>query len=540
MTQHILAGEADKIQNFVFRSSRLREVVGGSQLLSRFCEEVPSLLNPPGEGMEIVISAGGSFRILFDNENQARSFGERLAEVYHRATDSALTVAKPVTVNGSFGKASEAAEKELRKEKRRREGWQSQEHMPYIAFCASCGIGLAIDYMAYYDEGPKQYLCAACLNKDAERGSSRHAEEAGSFLGDFYRVALQGMQKPEDLKKAGWPGKKKYSGRSERDPTEDIADYDPRRYVAYLLADGNKMGEIFGECNSSDQMRKLSMGLTDVLRRALAAPANQIMENNNLGRPDFIPTLPLILGGDDLFALIPAPWALDFAQSFCRVYEQEMDKLVKDLGLNVPQPTISAAVVICKSKHPYKLAHEAGETRLKEAKQIGKRAILEDDEHFSTINFEVVLGGGLVINSQSGIVRPTLRPYWVMNKEVTDWGLSIQRIIDQRYKLRTIPNKRLSEIQNLFDLSNIPDKPDDEQWQGKLGRIIGRIKQRNEDQGKYIESGLRKLGGNTEKYWLRIDRDKDAWYGHGLPDLLETWDFALKLNEDRKVYQEDK
>lgn len=541
MTQHILAAEADKIQDFVFRSSRLREVVGGSQLLSRFCEEVPSLLEPSVEGMEIVISAGGAFRILFDNENEAILFGERLAEVYYRATDSSLTVAKPVAVNGSFGKASEDAEKELRRAKRWREGWQSKEHMPYIAFCASCGIGLAVDYMAYYDKGPKQYLCAACLNKDAERGSPRHAEDAESFLGGFYRVVLQGMQKPEDLKKVDWPGKEKYGGRSERDPTEDIADYDPRRYVAYLLADGNKMGDIFGKCNSSDQMKNLSNGLTDVLRRALAAPAKQIMERNNLGRPDFIPVLPLILGGDDLFALIPAPWALDFAQSFCRVYEQEMYKLVKDLGLNVTQPTISAAVVICKSKHPYKLAHEAGETRLKEAKQIGKRATLKDDEQYSTINFEVVLGGRLIINSQSGIMRPTLRPYWVMDEEVFDYGLSIQSIIDQRCKLRTIPSKRLSEIQRLFDLSNIPNRPDDiEPWQGKLERLIGRIKQRNKDQGDRIETALRILGGNAEKYWLRIDRDKDSWYGQSLPDLLEAWDFALKLNEDRKVYQEDK
>jgi hypothetical protein len=75
MTQYLLAAEADKIQDFVFRSSRLREVVGGSQLLSRFCQDVPALLKPPGDCMDIVISAGGGFRILFDDENQARLFG---------------------------------------------------------------------------------------------------------------------------------------------------------------------------------------------------------------------------------------------------------------------------------------------------------------------------------------------------------------------------------------------------------------------------------------------------------------------------------
>jgi hypothetical protein len=37
MTRWLLAAEADQIQDSIFRSSRLREVVGGSQLLTRFC-----------------------------------------------------------------------------------------------------------------------------------------------------------------------------------------------------------------------------------------------------------------------------------------------------------------------------------------------------------------------------------------------------------------------------------------------------------------------------------------------------------------------
>jgi hypothetical protein len=543
MTQYLLAAEADKIQDFVFRSSRLREVVGGSQLLSRFCEEVPSLLKPLGDSMDIVISAGGSFRIIFDEKIQATSFGEQLAEVYHCAMDSTLTIAEPVAINSDFGNASDNAEKALRKAKLWRHGWQSQEHMPYMAFCASCGVGLAVDYRAYNEGSDRQYMCASCLNKNAERERQEQAEEEGSFLGDFYRVVLQELQKPEDPRKVDWPGKKEHSGRSEKDPTEDIADYDPRRYVAYLLADGNRMGEIFGECENSDQMKKLSKGLTNAIRRALAVPTKEIMKNNDLedDKLDFIPVLPLILGGDDLFALIPAPWALDFAQSFCQTYELGIEKLINDLGLKVPRPTISAAVVICKSKHPYKLAHEVGEARLEEAKHIGKCAILKDKENHSTINFEVVLGGRLVIDSPSGNMRPTLRPYWVMNEEPSDWGLSIQSLIDQRFELRNIPNKRLSEIQSFYDLSKIPKKHDEEHidpWQENLKRLISRIRQRNKDQGDDIETALKQLGGNTEDYWLKIDRDEDEWYGHGLPDLLEAWDFALEIKKNRREYLE--
>ena len=56
-----------------------------------------------------------------------------------------------------------------------------------------------------------------------------------------------------------------------------------------------------------------------------------------------VPVLPLILGGDDLFALIPAPYALDFARRFCLAYEEQLKKLVdrgaiSTLNLPLPQP----------------------------------------------------------------------------------------------------------------------------------------------------------------------------------------------------------
>lgn len=68
--------------------------------------------------------------------------------------------------------------------------------------------------------------------------------------------------------------------------------------------------------------------------------------------------------------------------------------------------------------------------------------------------------------------------------------------------------------------------------------MITRIKQRNKSQGDDIETALKQLGGNAEGYWLKIDRDEDEWYGHGLPDLLEAWDFALEITKDRREYQE--
>ena len=531
MAQYLLAAEADKIQDLLFRSARLREVVGGSQLLTRFCWEVPQHLGVSPN--DIIVSDGGGFRILFDTEKDALAFGDKLAEVYRRATGGTLSIAEPVPVNGNFGAISEQAEENLRRAKRWHKGWQEQPHLPYMAFCVSCGIGIAVAYRAYHEGEEAQYLCESCLNKGLERPIGK----LGKFLEDFFAEVV-GV---DGLKQADWPGRQKRRGRDEIDPLEDVADYDPRRYVAYLLADGNDMGKAFSSCQTPEQMRALSTGLSKVVYKALAEPTQTIMQKNPLDdRPDFIPVLPLIMGGDDLFALIPASWAIDFAQRFCQAYEQGMRELFDEIELqDVPAPTVSATVVICKSKHPYRLAHEAGEIRLKEAKRVGKRLILDEQQPGSTVNFEVVLGGRLVIESSTGTMRPTLRPYWVDDSIPQGWGLPVKRLIEQRYELRDIPNKRLSELRDLYDDPPASSKKEDlDTWQARLNRLRTRIG-RKEAHKAALDTVLAELGGGDSS-WYRVDRHpEDAWHGHGLPDLLEVWNFALCLDKGRQEYEEE-
>lgn len=525
----LLAAEADKIQDFVFRSSRLKEVVGGSQLLTRFCQKVPELLLPHHEGtsVDIIVNEGGAFRIVFDRQDQAVAFGEELAEVYHLATDSSLTVAEPVEINGDFGTANLQADENLRRAKRWRESWRGQEQMPYMAFCESCGIGIAETYQKD-NEGQSRYLCASCLYKKAEE-----AEKLGVFLEPFYEkvMALNG----KDLVTADWPG------RGDNDPTQDVAVYDPRDYLAYLLADGNDMGKIFSECKKLDQMQKLSRKLKEVMREALAEPTKKIIENNPLEkRKNFIPVLPLIMGGDDLFALIPAPWALDFAKCFCRVYEQKIAEFMEEICLTGVQPTISAAVVICKRKYPYKIAYQVGHACLKEAKGLSK------EKNRSIINYELLKGGSLSYKFIEKEIRPTLRPYWATEENMPGWGLSIQRLLDQRRELGSIPNKRLSELQNLYDLENLPDSFRQEEfplWKIKLEKFLNRLKERSEVKAaNLVETSLRVLGqaDAQEDGWLyRVTRQRGSqWWGHGLPDLLEVWDFALELDRRRSEYEE--
>lgn len=544
MKKYLLAAEADKIQDFIFRSARLREVAGGSMLLARFCSKVKEgLLSKEENRPEIVISEGGSFRLVFDNEEDALAFGKELAEVYRLAAGGPLSVAEPVSYEeekDEFLQKNKEAEKKLREAKRRRQGWQNTEQFPFLAYCSSCGTGLAKEYASYHKDERPAYLCASCLAKSSERPF----QNGEDFLGRF-AMAI-GFSEADCV----WPGQKKYCGRTERDPLEDIADYDPRRYVAYLLADGNDMGRLFSACTTTEQMRTLSDGLEEVMWSALACPAKKAMKYppDERERDGFIPVYPLLLGGDDLFALIPAPWALDFATRFCREYEAGMQELLKRTELpslnKVMKPTVTAVVVICKSNYPYTQAHQAGKALLEKAKQSSKMQALEKGDNFSAVDFEVITGSRMFKDKEKEKrIRPTLRPYRAGNNGAPEeWGKPVDLLIRQRKELKSIPRRRLSQLNELYEEQRLPETLQESElrsWRDRLEALLARL-ERQEEQKKKILNALKAMGDEEKNdYWFSVDRTGETWHGHAMPDLLRVWDFALDLEVNPKDYEEE-
>ncbi len=542
--RYLLAAEADKIQEFIFRSSRLREVVGASQLLSRFCEEgaLPLLKKHGGEpNTDILVNDGGSFRIVFrggDAESRVQAFGADLAELYRLSVGGSLSVAEPVRWEGPFQEANELAGRALRRAKNHREGSVAEVHMPYMAFCASCGVGLAETYGRLFKEPTDargRYLCATCQTKAQERWDTRFG-----FLRSFLVQVigsedyLHHFSSPEDA--------------------DDVAAYDLRKqnYVAYLVADGNGMGKTFGQCNEL-QIKNLSDGLTEAVLSSLAEVTRNLIARVEL-RPNkadtkTVPVLPLILGGDDLFVLIPSAYALDFARRFCLAYEKTVGELAKDMG--EPKPTVAAAVVICKSKYPYALAHRRAHQLLEEAKRQCKQLAAEKGVHLSAVNFEVILGNRLAgqgeeDKEQWGVVRPSLKPYWATDAppaEAAEYGISLSALLQQRFALKDLPQKRLAEVRAAF--THLPDelkvgnrKKELAQWEKiYLERPFVRSGFNQELWDAMRDLGQESVEGETKHHWLETRRNGKSPLAHGLPDLIETWDFAQDLEKSPEDYE---
>ena len=558
----LLAAEADQIQDLIFRSAKLREVVGGSQLLARFCREAPdaiaaALTGGGLSGPDRLVSDGGAFRLLLDDRESALNVAELLAEAYRRCVGGHLSVAPPVPCPADgFQQASEQAQQALATAKRRRAGAAASRHLPHAAFCETCGVGLAEQYgvrrpwirdqAAVPRESDKResleelgnpsdpgaYRCADCAAKFAEPFRSGKTGLMGRFrraVHDHISDELVVLREPD-----------------QRDWPEEFGSLHPKRYVAYLAADGNAMGQAFGRCARPEQLQRLSADLTDALRDALAEQCARLINtepvaktlarsapNRHSRRSMVMPLLPLILGGDDLFALLPAPWAIDCARRLVASYERAMSEAIErlDLGADLPRPTLSVAVVFCKANYPHRFAHQRCEHELKQAKRAAH--LQPATEAASVLSYGVItgneVGGGQ--ESASGHYRPTLAPFILRPSAMED---DLSRTVMARRTLDVLPQKRRVELAYLFD-----DPPTDEPslatWNQRLAALRARIA-RDHGHGRALTQTLRALGAHEgqEDAWRSVPRYGDGeaqGMGHGLPDVLRLWEFLKEIPE---------
>src|SRR5690554_4228846 len=513
--KYLFVAEADKIQDLLFRSSKLREVSGGSQMLEDFCRNSVPQLAGKFVG-DILISAGGSFRILFDKKAKAKKFGGYLAELYRRELDGTVTIGELVEVK-SEKEAITIAQKNLRKAKHFGKLPLSVEQIPYMAICASCGVSLAKIYKKRYEDENEKYLCSVCDKKSKARDCLKR-----TFLSRFYSYVANEEWEGYDFLK----------------DVETMAHLEARNYVAYLMADVNDMGVVFSSCDSFKELETLSSTLDKVMQLSLAMATKDVIRTINglrEGGPkkslDFIPVLPLIMAGDDLFALIPAQWSLDFSRRFCEEFERKMEQSLKDKEIyNGLSPTISVSVVICKEKFPYTIAYGIGEEMLNAAKKAAKR------KKTSQISFRVVT------ESVTGKSRKEEQQFVAGYPAYSTKELKI--LIDHRFELRetVLPARRRAQLQSLFykaeELNSLSDRTPFERMKNEwLPELEGVLRRLDPIPQKKVRKALKDLGDpSTGYYW----RDIDNVFYHQLPDLLQIWDFAHSLTIEPSENEEVK
>lgn len=375
MSRILLAAEANRIQDLIFRSSRLREVTGGSDALEEFWRGAASLAEGDGTRAQVLVHAGGKLRVVFEGDAaalRAERFARDLADLYAMRIGGRLSVATWVE-NGECDDVVLWRQAGRRLAERTAAGSEpaASPGLPYVQPCTSCGVEPAATFAA--EDGAE--VCHACNARRAGRDPFRNR-----FMALLHpATGTEGAAN----RRAEVPEAPAGMGGLADLPSElEVGALDGRRRVAYLLADGNGFGTLFREAAGEglQAIETLSAAVSRAGTLALAAATRRLLHNlPESSRPrrtvgavsddplgPLSPVLPLITGGDDVFALIPAPWAFWFAQEFAKEFVAHLREKAQRVV------TVSCALVFCKETFPYRFAHEVGETALAAAKRVAR------------------------------------------------------------------------------------------------------------------------------------------------------------------------
>ena len=132
--------------------------------------------------------------------------------------------------------------------------------------------------------------------------------------------------------------------------------------------------------------------LDGVVKAAVAAAWRDV-EDYAHGR-QAPPVVPVLVGGDDLTVYVEGTFAIPFAESYVRHYEQLTgeDELLKQLAVvaGAPKPgplTASAGVAIVGRNFPFHIAYDLAKGLVSRGKKLGKK---KDEVPCSTIDFHVL------------------------------------------------------------------------------------------------------------------------------------------------------
>ncbi|NYZ13557.1 hypothetical protein HL658_13445 [Azospirillum sp. RWY-5-1] len=156
------------------------------------------------------------------------------------------------------------------------------------------------------------------------------------------------------------------------------------RYMAVLHADGNGLGQLFmaigkdeslGAEDRTRLLRDLSNAVKEATEEAFLAALHDIVRD--VATRKTIPVRPIVLGGDDVTALLPARDAIRFTETFLTRFGIETGERLKGLKnspVYIPDRlTACAGIAFVKAHYPFDQAHTLAESLCRFAKAGSRR-----------------------------------------------------------------------------------------------------------------------------------------------------------------------
>jgi CRISPR-associated protein Cmr2 len=433
----LVLGDVDAVKSYVFETSKLPEIRGGSEILNELnTEGIEDIFSKELSEECLIYKGGGSFLAVVP-VSLAADLIEKIEKAYLKETKIATITCvkseplgyyeferglKPYTTEDvkrlqgegvgtwlleshfgterddwqekkNFAELVSNLSAELRKKKASKECIPFFECLPIGRRCQSCGKRMA----SKEDKEKEEVFCEVCYIK------RKCGKERWRFLLQF----AEWLKKKKDLPEMEQMLISKF-------PT-DLEDITRAHggYMAFIYADGNDIGALLEKANSPAHYRHIAEELHKGTRDAVFGAIFDAIGREKLEKLRKLPFELINIGGDDSTLIIAAPFAFEFSKRFLECFEVNMNKKLRE-ELN-EKITISLGMVICNYNYPVHFAEKIAESLLKDAKKKGKK---EKESSFSYLYLTTAIAAEdgkeiieEVYENKDKNIRLTMRPY---------------------------------------------------------------------------------------------------------------------------------
>lgn len=330
------------------------------------------------------------------------------------------------------------------------------------------------------------------------------------------------------------------------DDLEHIGCKDGESYVSVIHIDGNNMGVKFGNCRDSQERKKLSLKVVEIVQNSFRKLVKSIIDDYNNKVYDkvldikdltrdgkkLLPIRPIIIGGDDITFVCPGRLGIEYAKRFIEyVNEEELltteqrrrmkeainkgkseDKDKKDLNQKM---SCCGGVAIVPLKYPFFRAYQLAESLCGSAKDKSR----QDDN--SLIDFAILYGEmtptlAQLCRYQYSGAEGYLHygPYSVINEMKDKSHINDLLALKNKLAAENVPENKVKELRDVLTKD-----------MHSMMRFLENCKQ--------IETIVREETGkkeiNAEDFW-QLKTDEKEWKTRYI-DAIEIIDFTLPKTE---------
>lgn len=357
--KYLYAASVKGIQDFIFKTNKLKEIVGASALVDaifnsrtgnkslfqQFCEEKQIAW----EDLELIVAAAGNLQCKVRYERDCEKIVKEFPKYISSLAPGLAITQTVVQIKEKEGVRAidwgELLQKVNANLQAQRNKGQVLKEPPYMGVMKERRVGEAVVKIG----SGNVYVG---LNTKAKLDFAE-GENLESFFQEF--VGSEGKPSVHQLR-------------------FDFLAED--RWLAVIHADGNNVGkriiEFINE-NKADADVKLSnfsRALHQATKKAVNEACAKVVEQLGNEGANPYPFRPIILGGDDITVVVRADKAMDFVIAYLKAFEKET-KLVKEFGGGF---TASAGVAFMKHNFPFhyaaRMAYELTEAAKATSKKI--------------------------------------------------------------------------------------------------------------------------------------------------------------------------